>query len=549
MRQILPVPAHHHTHEQLAVELNTTSALANYATEAGNSARNSSFDHLAMAEYRMKHDMSPSTCRVETKPIEDLACRPFAFHLSTRQFHPTGTAACRKNSRNSHSQDWPAGHPIHTKTLTTRHSLVVFTQRPTGDKQGRLSVLKHVQDKFQEATAMPRMRTRVCWQLEMVLLLVSVLSTLGSVMAIKPGLCEVDTGQSSIILDMEESRDTQLNQATSPAELPIVGDPFSEIVLELVFPKGLPLFILNGKKLQLLKPLDRDEENLSHIVFQCIPLSTEVVALQGKCCKRKCCDRKLTIQARHSDHAVLLGFLLSEPRLALQDSRIQHPHPSHARVAGILETFLNQESHWKGYFCILHPILTCTVVATNKKRTIPVIIRVSDINDNPPVFVKTPYHTSVSEGSYQTSVLEVSLTNLERQGSYQTNVSEVSLTNLERQGSYQTSVSEMSLTNLQRQGSYQTIVLEVSLTNLEHQGSYQTSVSEVSLTNLERQGPTKIGSWRLYKELALSVGIKLDIRYPYVFHSGSGTAVPESSGRENKLLLLPVYSMRAHSSG
>nr|CAD7198408.1 unnamed protein product [Timema douglasi] len=147
------------------------------------------------------------------------------------------------------------------------------------------------------------------------------------------GLCEVDTGQSSIILDMEESRDTrlhhdirgkvasgtpefgprppenisrlsgdcsmlsivtqilcvptfldnvlwchhlsavactslELNQATSPAELPIVGDPFSEIVLELVFPKGLPLFILNGKKLQLLKPLDRDEENLSHIVFQ-----------------------------------------------------------------------------------------------------------------------------------------------------------------------------------------------------------------------------------------------------------------------------------------
>nr|CAD7570575.1 unnamed protein product [Timema californicum] len=114
---------------------------------------------------------------------------------------------------------------------------------------------------------------------------------------------------------------TELNQATSPAELPIVGDPFSEIVLELVFPKGLPLFILNGKKLQLLKPLDRDEENLSHIVFQCIPLSTEVVALQGKCCKRKCCDRKLTIQARHSDHAVLLGFLLSEPRRALQDSR------------------------------------------------------------------------------------------------------------------------------------------------------------------------------------------------------------------------------------
>nr|CAD7261541.1 unnamed protein product [Timema shepardi] len=39
---------------------------------------------------------------------------------------------------------------------------------------------------FQEATAMPRMRTGIGWQLEMVLLLVSALSTLGSVVAIKP---------------------------------------------------------------------------------------------------------------------------------------------------------------------------------------------------------------------------------------------------------------------------------------------------------------------------------------------------------------------------
>lgn len=28
------------------------------------------------------------------------------------------------------------------------------------------------------------------------------------------------------------------------------------------------MFILNEKRLQLLQPLDRDEENLSHIVFQ-----------------------------------------------------------------------------------------------------------------------------------------------------------------------------------------------------------------------------------------------------------------------------------------
>jgi hypothetical protein len=59
-----------------------------------------------------------------------------------------------------------------------------------------------------------------------------------------------------------------VGQRTTPTELPIYGDPYSEIALELVFPKGNPIFLLNGKTLQLLQPLDRDEENLSHIVFQ-----------------------------------------------------------------------------------------------------------------------------------------------------------------------------------------------------------------------------------------------------------------------------------------
>lgn len=59
-----------------------------------------------------------------------------------------------------------------------------------------------------------------------------------------------------------------IGQNTIPAELPIEGDPSSDIILDLVFPKGNPLFVLNGKKLQLLQPLDRDAENLSHIVFQ-----------------------------------------------------------------------------------------------------------------------------------------------------------------------------------------------------------------------------------------------------------------------------------------
>ncbi|KAG8256705.1 hypothetical protein J6590_063018 [Homalodisca vitripennis] len=130
-------------------------------------------------------------------------------------------------------------------------------------------------------------------------------------------LCEVEGGQSNIILDIEESRGTRMDQPTNPAELPISGDPLSEIILDLVFPKGNPYFTLNGKMLQLLSPLDRDKDNLSHIVFQ----------------------------------------------------------------------------------------LTCTVKSTNKKRTIPVIVRVVDVNDNAPVFVSTPYNTTISEGDVHRSVL------------------------------------------------------------------------------------------------------------------------------------------------
>jgi protocadherin-15 len=37
------------------------------------------------------------------------------------------------------------------------------------------------------------------------------------------------------------------------------------------------------------------------------------------------------------------------------------------------------------------------VKSTNKKRTIPVIVRVSDINDNAPKFINTPYETTVPE--------------------------------------------------------------------------------------------------------------------------------------------------------
>uniref|UniRef100_A0A1A9VR35 Cadherin domain-containing protein n=1 Tax=Glossina austeni TaxID=7395 RepID=A0A1A9VR35_GLOAU len=127
----------------------------------------------------------------------------------------------------------------------------------------------------------------------------------------KSQMCEVETGQTNIILDIEESRGDYVGQHTNPPELPIFGDPFTGIALDLVFPKGQPIFLLNGKRLQLLQPLDRDEENLSHIVFQ----------------------------------------------------------------------------------------VSCTIRSSQKRRNIPIIVRVSDVNDNAPRFMNTPYEVTVPEFS------------------------------------------------------------------------------------------------------------------------------------------------------
>ncbi|KAK9736565.1 Cadherin domain [Popillia japonica] len=107
------------------------------------------------------------------------------------------------------------------------------------------------------------------------------------------GLCEAD-GQTTIVLDIKESNGSSISQETRPLEIPIVGEPNVEIFLDLIsisqetrpleipivgepnveifldliFPKGPPIFFLNGKKLQLLSPIDKDEDNLSHILFQ-----------------------------------------------------------------------------------------------------------------------------------------------------------------------------------------------------------------------------------------------------------------------------------------
>jgi len=124
-------------------------------------------------------------------------------------------------------------------------------------------------------------------------------------------MCRVSTGESNIVMDLMESFGDDYNQETNPRELPIIGQVGYDIELELVFPSGYSIFRLQNKSIRLTEPLDRDESDLSSIVFQ----------------------------------------------------------------------------------------VTCTVSSTGKRRTIPVIVRISDLNDNSPQFSGTPYSISLPENT------------------------------------------------------------------------------------------------------------------------------------------------------
>ena len=87
-------------------------------------------------------------------------------------------------------------------------------------------------------------------------------SEVGAVVAAED-MCRVSTGESNIVLDLEESRGTDYSQKTRPRELPILGEVGRDINLELVFPTGYTIFTLQDKSLHLTEPLDRDESDLS----------------------------------------------------------------------------------------------------------------------------------------------------------------------------------------------------------------------------------------------------------------------------------------------
>ena len=81
------------------------------------------------------------------------------------------------------------------------------------------------------------------------------------------------TGDSHLIINIVESRGDQIDQETSPNELPISGTPGEDMKLSILndassSSSSRDMFALDGKRIRLLKPLDRDENDISSIMFQ-----------------------------------------------------------------------------------------------------------------------------------------------------------------------------------------------------------------------------------------------------------------------------------------
>ena len=81
-------------------------------------------------------------------------------------------------------------------------------------------------------------------------------------------MCRVSTGESNIVMDIPESLGNDYGQFTNPRKLPILGQVGRDINLDLVYPSGYSIFRLEDKVLHLTEPLDRDQSDLSSIVFQ-----------------------------------------------------------------------------------------------------------------------------------------------------------------------------------------------------------------------------------------------------------------------------------------
>ena len=134
----------------------------------------------------------------------------------------------------------------------------------------------------------------------------------------------------------------ETNQSTRPNSLPIVGnDSTGEISLAISSSSQPNVFALVGKELKLISPLDRDHQDISSVILQV-----------------KILDR-------------------SGPMLFIRVTQLS--------IYFINLTFSSSIQ------------VSCTNLGSGRRRNIPVIVRISDINDNPPVFRNSSYRAIVPE--------------------------------------------------------------------------------------------------------------------------------------------------------
>ncbi|RWS28187.1 hypothetical protein B4U80_02192 [Leptotrombidium deliense] len=74
-------------------------------------------------------------------------------------------------------------------------------------------------------------------------------------------LCDIENGENVVILEIQESLASQINQTTEPNELPING--LENQISLAIQSETHRYFDLQGKRLVLNKPLDRDVRILS----------------------------------------------------------------------------------------------------------------------------------------------------------------------------------------------------------------------------------------------------------------------------------------------
>ncbi|KAH9631094.1 hypothetical protein HF086_000137 [Spodoptera exigua] len=225
-----------------------------------------------------------------------------------------------------------------------------------------------------------------------------------------PGPCEVETGQSSIIVDIEESRGDQVNQSTVPADLPIVGEPDVDVLV----PIGTTIFDgikavdldagVNGLSEYFIIPGDNKTLEAANAVDGygsfAIPLPHQGQVTVNRSLDYERTQKYLVTILASVNSGVLAGILTIEPEkiqavdMDTLDARIKYTIDS------------GEPDSWNTYFAIdpntgavrqLVPV--DTTIAKKFQLVIKLTITVRPVDASPPVVEVSSDEGKVEENS------------------------------------------------------------------------------------------------------------------------------------------------------